>query len=122
MNQAGHIYTPPREHSAKAIPAALVNYLNGENLLAKTQALRLSTVDADGWPHAALLSAGDVLLLAAPPCSITRNIRTGRAVFFTSCSPASRNSTRACLLPAHGQYRRCRCRQGRRDSRGGLRR
>ena len=41
----------------------MVSYLDGEDLLAKTQALRLSTVDADGWPHAALLRAGDILVL-----------------------------------------------------------
>jgi Pyridoxamine 5'-phosphate oxidase len=63
MSGAEHVYTRPREHSAGAIPAAVASYLDGEDLLAKTQALRLSTVDADGWPHAALLSAGDMLAL-----------------------------------------------------------
>jgi hypothetical protein len=33
----------------------VARYLDGTGLLA-TQALRLSTVDAAGWPHAALLS------------------------------------------------------------------
>jgi hypothetical protein len=32
-------------------------------LFAKTQALRNSTVDAEGWPHAPLLSAGDMLAM-----------------------------------------------------------
>jgi hypothetical protein len=41
----------------------VAGYLDGEDLLAKTQAVRLSTVDADGWPRAALLSAGDTLML-----------------------------------------------------------
>jgi Pyridoxamine 5'-phosphate oxidase len=41
----------------------VLSFLNGEELLSKTQALRLSTVDAEGWPHAALLSAGDTLAL-----------------------------------------------------------
>jgi Pyridoxamine 5'-phosphate oxidase len=63
MSQSEHVYTPPREHSAKVIPAAVASYLDGENLLTKTQALRLSTVDAEGWPHASLLSAGDILVL-----------------------------------------------------------
>jgi hypothetical protein len=64
MSEAEHVYTPPREHSAGGIPAAVASYLDGENLLTKMQALRLSTVDADGWPHAALLSAGDMLALS----------------------------------------------------------
>ena len=37
--------------------------LDGTNLLTKTQALRLSTINAEGWPHAALLSAGEILAL-----------------------------------------------------------
>ena len=40
-----------------------MSFLNGESLLSKTQALHLLTVDAEGWPHAALLSAGDILAL-----------------------------------------------------------
>jgi hypothetical protein len=56
-----HAYTPPRMVSANEIPAGVLSFLNGEDLLSKTQALRLSTVDAEGWPKAALLSAGDVL-------------------------------------------------------------
>jgi hypothetical protein len=63
MNQPEHVYTPPRTHPPNAIPAAVQQYLNGEDLLAKTQALRLSTINADGWPHAALLSAGDMVAL-----------------------------------------------------------
>jgi hypothetical protein len=63
MSEAEHVYSPPREDATATIPAAVAAYLNGENLLAKTQALRLSTVDAAGWPHAALLSAGDMLAL-----------------------------------------------------------
>jgi hypothetical protein len=63
MNQSEHVYTPPSALPPKPIPAAVADYLNGEDLLSKTQALRLSTVDAEGWPHAALLSAGDMLAL-----------------------------------------------------------
>jgi Pyridoxamine 5'-phosphate oxidase len=63
MSQAEHTYMPPHEHPPNVAPAAVASYLDGENLLAKMQALRLSTVDADGWPHAALLSAGDMLAL-----------------------------------------------------------
>jgi hypothetical protein len=63
MNPLDHVYTPPLDHPSKAIPAAVAQYLNGEDLLSKTQALRLSTISADGWPHAALLSAGDMVIL-----------------------------------------------------------
>jgi Pyridoxamine 5'-phosphate oxidase len=63
MSQAEHVYTPPRTIDGTDLPAGVLRYLDGEDLLAKTQALRLSTVDADGWPHAALLSAGDSLML-----------------------------------------------------------
>jgi len=45
------------------VPAHVARYLDGTDLLAKTQALRLSTVDAAGWPHASLLSAGDMLAM-----------------------------------------------------------
>jgi hypothetical protein len=62
MNQSEHVDTP-RAHASNAIPAAVAQYLNGEDLLSKTQALRLSTTGADGWPHAALLSAGDMVAL-----------------------------------------------------------
>ena len=61
MSNAENVYMPPHVLSGNDIPAGVLNYLNGEDLVSKTQALRLSTVDADGWPKAALLSAGDVL-------------------------------------------------------------
>jgi hypothetical protein len=64
MNQPEHVYTSPHALSAKALPTAVIQYLNGEDLQSKTQAMRLSTIDAEGWPHAALLSAGDMLALA----------------------------------------------------------
>jgi hypothetical protein len=63
MTHTEHVYSPPRTLPAHDIPAGVLSFLNGEDLLSKTQALRLSTVDAEGWPHAALLSAGDVLAL-----------------------------------------------------------
>ena len=63
MSTAEKVYMQPLVLSANDIPAGVLDYLNGENLLSKTQALRLSTVDADGWPKAALLTAGDVLAL-----------------------------------------------------------
>jgi pyridoxamine 5'-phosphate oxidase-like protein len=63
MSAAENMYTAPRVLSANEIPAGVLEYLNGENLLSKMQAVRLTTVDADGWPKAALLSASDVLAL-----------------------------------------------------------
>jgi hypothetical protein len=63
MTHTEHVYSPPRTLPASDLPAGVRSFLNGEDLLSKTQALRLSTVDAEGWPHAALLSAGDVLAL-----------------------------------------------------------
>jgi hypothetical protein len=65
MNQPEHVYRSPHEQPPKTIPAAVAHYLNGEDLLSKTQALRLSTIHAQGWPHAALVSAGDMLVLPA---------------------------------------------------------
>ena len=62
MREADHKYTPPAV-SSRTLPAAIAHYLDGANLLEKTQALRLSTIDAEGWPHAALLSAGDMLAI-----------------------------------------------------------
>lgn len=63
MGEAEHAYKPPHVVAEKAVPAEVARYLDGTDLLTKTQAVRLSTVDAAGWPHAALLSAGDVIAL-----------------------------------------------------------
>jgi hypothetical protein len=49
--------------AAESTPDEVKRFLDGSDLLAKTQALRLSTVDESGWPHASLLSAGDMLML-----------------------------------------------------------
>jgi hypothetical protein len=63
MTDAAHSYVQPDTASTRALPAQVAEYLDGTDLLAKTQALRLSTVDAEGWPHASLLSAGDMLAM-----------------------------------------------------------
>ena len=85
MKEAAHTYVPPRIEAAPPPPVA--HYLDGTNLLQKTQALRLSTLDPDGWPHAALLSAGDMLILPSgrlrfvifPKSTTTANLmRDGR--------------------------------------------
>jgi hypothetical protein len=64
MNDSEHAYTPPQIGSSSTAPDDVLRYLDGQGLLGKTQALRLSTVDADGWPHASLLSAGDVVAVS----------------------------------------------------------
>ena len=63
MIEAEHVYTPPQAAAAESTPDEVKRFLDGSDLLAKTQALRLSTVDESGWPHASLLSAGDMLML-----------------------------------------------------------
>ena len=63
MNRAEHAYSPPHASSANTAPAEVARYLDGTDLLSKTQALRLSTIDAAGWPHASLLSAGDMVAM-----------------------------------------------------------
>src|SRR5262245_48768434 len=61
MKEAEHSYKAPV--TSRRITDGVEDYLDGTGLLAKTQALRLATVDADGWPHAALLSAGDMVVM-----------------------------------------------------------
>ena len=58
MSTAENVYAPPRVLSANDIPAGVLNYLNGEDLLSKTQALRLTTVDPDGWPKSRAAQSG----------------------------------------------------------------
>ena len=88
MSNTAHAYTPPETIGSTALPVQVARYLDGSDLLAKTQALRLSTVGAEGWPHASLLSAGDMLALPSgrirlvvfPQSATTANlIRDGRA-------------------------------------------
>jgi Pyridoxamine 5'-phosphate oxidase len=65
MSTTEHAYIPPRTTATKTAPAEVARYLDGTDLSAKTQALRLSTVDTEGWPHAALLSAGDMIVTSS---------------------------------------------------------
>ena len=87
MTNAAHAYTPAERTGSTALPEQVSRYLDGSDLLAKMQALRISTVDAEGWPHASLLSAGDMLALASgrirfvvfPQSTTTANLmRDGR--------------------------------------------
>ena len=81
MSNAEKMYTPPRVLSGDVILTGVLDYLNGEDLLSKTQALHLLTVDPDGWPKAALLSAGEMLALS--------NGRLRFAVFANSSTAAN---------------------------------
>ncbi len=63
MSEANPLYLSPTEISRIDIPHEITIYLNGEDLVTKNVALQLSTVDSDGWPHVALLSAGEMLVL-----------------------------------------------------------
>lgn len=60
---ADHTYTAATSDDMQ-LPAPVRAYFDGEDLLDKVQAARLSTVDVAGWPRAALLSAGDILAVA----------------------------------------------------------
>ncbi|MCX5540844.1 pyridoxamine 5'-phosphate oxidase family protein [Paraburkholderia sp. CNPSo 3076] len=74
--------------SSTQLPAALVREFDGEHLEARlADAVRLSTVSEDGWPHGAQLSAGEILAVNAatlliaiwPQSSTTANLaRDGR--------------------------------------------
>lgn len=81
-----HTYQPPRQ--VTELPPALLAYLDGNKLRERVgEAIRLTTVDDDGWPHAALLSVGEILAIGPrhlrfvidPHSTTTKNIeRTGR--------------------------------------------
>jgi predicted pyridoxine 5'-phosphate oxidase superfamily flavin-nucleotide-binding protein len=82
----------PRNESASAaaaqLPEAIVRDFDGDHLEARiADAVRLSTVSEDGWPHAAQLSAGEILAVNAatlliavwPQSTTTANLtRDGR--------------------------------------------
>jgi len=58
------IDTRPKPDHATELTPALVKYLDGLKLSERVgEAISISTVDADGWPHAAILSVGEVLAI-----------------------------------------------------------
>jgi len=61
MNAMSHNYKPAVAISLPAISESLELFFNGEDLLEKTKAIALSTVDADGWSRVSLLSAGEII-------------------------------------------------------------
>jgi hypothetical protein len=63
MENGDRLYTQPRVSSTGEIPTGVKDLLNGKDLHAKQQALRLATVNSDGWPNAAVLSAGEMIVM-----------------------------------------------------------
>ena len=64
--EKGRFYEPPKQIISSSMPYAIVEFLNGKDFERKaSQALHLSTVDEDGWPREAMLSAGEMLTLDA---------------------------------------------------------
>lgn len=62
MRKHEMVYTEPGHRGA--LPDDVVEDLDGTHLEARSgEAIRLATVDADGWPHAAQLSVGELLAL-----------------------------------------------------------
>ena len=66
MSDSDQIYQPPRRIATSFMPEEILDFLNGDDLDRKlSQAIRISTVSEEGWPHAAMLSAGEMLALDA---------------------------------------------------------
>jgi len=66
MSDSDQIYQPPTWIATSFMPDEIRDFLNGDDLERKlSQAVRISTVSEDGWPHAAMLSAGEMLALDA---------------------------------------------------------
>jgi hypothetical protein len=110
MSNAAHAYTRPQTHGSTALPAEVARYLDGNDLLGKTQALRISTVDAEGWPHASLLSSGDMLALPSgrirfvvfPQSTTTANLtRDGRVTVTLSLDGGMCELRMTCRRLAH---------------------
>jgi flavin reductase (DIM6/NTAB) family NADH-FMN oxidoreductase RutF len=86
MTEPKETYKKPTE--AHELSPGLVKYLDGSRLSERVgEAIRVTTVDEDGWPHAALLSVGEILAVDQKHLNFaiwansktTKNIeRTGR--------------------------------------------
>jgi hypothetical protein len=62
--EKGRFDEPPKQIGSSSMPHGIVEFLNGKDFERKAcQALHLATVDQDGWPHGAMLSAGEMLAL-----------------------------------------------------------
>jgi hypothetical protein len=63
MKQEETVYLEPK--STEGLSEKVVGYLSGEQLERRAgEAIRLSTVGEDGWPHAAQLSVGEILAIS----------------------------------------------------------
>jgi hypothetical protein len=66
MSDSDQIYQHPKPIATSFMPEEIFDFLNGNDLDRKlSEAVRISTVSEDGWPHAAMLSAGEMLALDA---------------------------------------------------------
>lgn len=90
MKVVDHNYKPAVVISPADFSAGVETFFNGEDLLVKTQAIRLSTVDADGWPRFSLLSVGEILFrpdegfrfcVFQQSCTAANLARDGRVTF-----------------------------------------
>lgn len=87
MNEANQVYVPPKPIDPKEIPSAIRSFLDGNDLPSKPMnAIRLSSVNEEGWAHSSLLSVGEVLALPnakirfaiSPRSSTTANLLRDR--------------------------------------------
>jgi hypothetical protein len=66
VSDSDHVYQPPKRIATAFMPDEILDFLNGKDLDRKlSQAVRLSTISEEGWPHAAMLSVGEMLALDA---------------------------------------------------------
>jgi hypothetical protein len=66
-----HFYQPPKQIATAFMPDDILDFLNGRDLDRKlTEAIRISTVGEQGWPHAAMLSVGEILALDSSEVAI----------------------------------------------------
>jgi hypothetical protein len=63
MKTPDKVYTEPK--TQQSLPSEIVSELDGSQFEKRSnEAIFLSTVDADGWPHAAQLSVGECLAVS----------------------------------------------------------
>lgn len=95
-----HVDHVAQELDAHAIPGSILTLLDGQNLSSKTNsAVHLSTVDADGWPHTAILSVGEIL------AGTDGRIRMAISAASSTAANLSRNGQLTLMLPfARGLY------------------
>jgi hypothetical protein len=66
VSDSDQVYQPPKRIATAFMPDEILDFLNGKDLDRKlSQAVRLSTISEEGWPHAAMLSVGEMLALDA---------------------------------------------------------